>query len=331
MLRHARTSPRQSSASTHSSTHKACHAQQHTSNAPRASLWCDVRIPGDVPLNVATSRPDAAGTPLILVHGITATSRHWNSFARGFPDSPPLYALDLRGRGQSGKGGCGGLRTHVNDIERVMEHFNLPRAVIVGHSLGGYIALESARVLGSRCAGYVVVDSGHPADWGSPVSSDPRVTLALEHAFRRLSMRFTDRNAYLRYWFPELSRPAETLPTDWVDAFEYELVPDGDGTFRVSVDEASIKADAAELPHSRMTTDDLSKLSQPSLLVIAEHGFTDDAPPFVDSSAADMLHKALKSTHPVRHVPGSNHYTILTQPAYATALVHHVSAWLADI
>eukprot|EP00761_Pharyngomonas_kirbyi_P006750 gb/GECH01006758.1/.p1 GENE.gb/GECH01006758.1/~~gb/GECH01006758.1/.p1 ORF type:complete len:359 (+),score=53.97 gb/GECH01006758.1/:1-1077(+) len=306
------------------------------------TLWKDITISGNPSLNVATSHTDSSGTPLILVHGISATSRHWNSFARKFPTNippPPLYALDLRGRGGSEIGGPqekAGLKVHVEDIRRVMDYFNLPKAVIVGHSLGGYIALEGARVLGERCAGYVVVDSGHPADWGSPVSSDPQVVAALERSFQRLSMRFSDINTYLKYWFPCLPNPVENLPADWVNTFAYELVPSSSSDqenkreekMRVAVDEQSVKADAADLPNSRMTLDQIRQLQTPALLLTAEYGFTDHTPPFVDENVANMLNTNLNCEYPAHRIKGSNHYTILTEPRHASELAQHVASWL---
>lgn len=86
------------------------------------------------------------GPPLVLVHGITATSEDW------LPVLPHLLAaghrvvaLDQRGHGAStlGSGPCGTTRLAA-DLAQVLDALDLRDVVLVGHSLGGYVSLALA-------------------------------------------------------------------------------------------------------------------------------------------------------------------------------------------
>src|SRR5581483_5253833 len=89
--------------------------------------------------------PDS-GAPLVLaIHGITSTSRTWLATGRALGDRATLLAVDLRGRGRSaGLPPVVGLDAHACDMLAVLDAAGLERAVVVGHSLGAYIAARLA-------------------------------------------------------------------------------------------------------------------------------------------------------------------------------------------
>jgi len=88
-----------------------------------------------------------AGLPVILVHGVAASLYDWKDLMPTLAEAGyQAYALDLLGHGESAK------PENIDDyhIENTLEHFRAwikalaltEPAVIVGHSLGGYLALE---------------------------------------------------------------------------------------------------------------------------------------------------------------------------------------------
>ena len=106
------------------------------------------------------------GVPLVLVHGFGNDAHIWDDFA---PVAAPHYrvlALDLRGHGDS----AWPLHAeyeyahHVADLEAVLDGLGIERLVLVGHSLGGRVAMLFAGVHPERMAGLVIVDSA-PAPW----------------------------------------------------------------------------------------------------------------------------------------------------------------------
>src|SRR5918912_3067337 len=104
------------------------------------SLWKQERVLGEVELAVwrAGEGPD----PVVCLHGITAQHRAFNAAARHLVPSHGLVGVDLRGRGDSDKPDSGyGLEAHASDVARVLDHLGLARAVLVGHSMGAFVAL----------------------------------------------------------------------------------------------------------------------------------------------------------------------------------------------
>jgi pimeloyl-ACP methyl ester carboxylesterase len=102
------------------------------------------------------------GAPVILIHGIAASLHAWDFLIPDLVQAGySTYALDLLGHGDSPKPDSRSYR-----MEWLFEHFaswcesldlDMP-AVIVGHSLGGYIALEYARLFPEKVRGLVLVN-----------------------------------------------------------------------------------------------------------------------------------------------------------------------------
>lgn len=102
---------------------------------------------------------------VILLHGLGGTAQSWELVARhlgatGFQ----LIALDMRGHGLSEKPSQGySLSTFSRDLCDLVEHSGAKRCVLVGHSLGGYLALEYASRYANESqapAAVVLVDGG---------------------------------------------------------------------------------------------------------------------------------------------------------------------------
>src|ERR671913_1678481 len=107
----------------------------------KENLWKRERVAGKVELAIwhAGEGPD----PVVCLHGITAQLRAFNALARYLGPSRGLVGVDLRGRGDSDKPESGyGLETHASDVIRVLDHLGLDRAVILGHSMGAFVALK---------------------------------------------------------------------------------------------------------------------------------------------------------------------------------------------
>src|SRR5262249_35072163 len=103
---------------------------------------------------VEIARPDGTvlralvagqGLPVVLVHGYMATLDEWNVVwdelaARGFR----VIAFDQRGHGRSKLGSDGiGSEPMAADLAAVLRHFDVRDGVLVGHSMGGFIAIRT--------------------------------------------------------------------------------------------------------------------------------------------------------------------------------------------
>ena len=86
-----------------------------------------------------------AGHTIIAIHGLSANSRWWDTVASGLAPQHRVLALDLRGRGHSDKPATGyTLAHHGRDILALLDDLALERVVLMGHSLGAFIAVAFA-------------------------------------------------------------------------------------------------------------------------------------------------------------------------------------------
>ena len=102
-----------------------------------------IRSPDDV--DIAVERA-GDGDPLVLVHGVLSDHTNWNSVCADLQRQFTVYAMDRRGRGESGDSATYRLEREIDDLIAVVESIDGP-ANLVAHSFGAVCALEAARSL----------------------------------------------------------------------------------------------------------------------------------------------------------------------------------------
>ena len=88
-------------------------------------------------------RVEGKGSPLLLIHGAGNYSGRWNPILPLLEQDFSIYALDRRGRGESGDASEYSLEREFEDAVSVVDAIGGPVNVL-GHSLGGICALEAA-------------------------------------------------------------------------------------------------------------------------------------------------------------------------------------------
>ena len=106
-----------------------------------------------------------AGDPslpvLLLVHGITSSSATWDPVIPGLAEHAHVIAPDLLGHGESDKPRTDySLGAFASGLRDLLEHLGHERVTVVGHSLGGGVAMQFAYQYYEHCDRLVLVSSG---------------------------------------------------------------------------------------------------------------------------------------------------------------------------
>jgi pimeloyl-ACP methyl ester carboxylesterase len=98
---------------------------------------------------------------VVLIHGMLNSSRHWAPVARRLASRHTVIAPDLLGHGDSATTqGDYSLGAHASGIRDVLAAIGVDSATIVGHSLGGGVAMQFFYQFPQRCERLVLVSSG---------------------------------------------------------------------------------------------------------------------------------------------------------------------------
>jgi esterase len=111
-------------------------------------------------LNYWMSRVEGAKHTLIMLHGVASNHTRWSEFVSHSRLMPcwNLLRLDLRGHGDSMFYGRINRNRWVTDLHAIIEREALPSVVLLGHSLGGQIALDFSATYPDRVAGLILID-----------------------------------------------------------------------------------------------------------------------------------------------------------------------------
>lgn len=104
------------------------------------------------------SQKYGAGFPVIILHGLLGSSDNWQPVARKLAEHFQVHTLDLRNHGRSPHAEEFNYDVMCGDLREFMQTHQLPRCHIVGHSMGGKIAMHFALNFPGLVAKLVIVD-----------------------------------------------------------------------------------------------------------------------------------------------------------------------------
>ena len=124
-----------------------------------------VEVDNGVSLRVVergSADPDPHLPPVVLIHGLASNARMWDGVAATLTSqSVRSIAVDLRGHGRSDRPDHGyDFATIGRDVCRVLDAFDVERAVLVGQSWGGNVVVDMAHRHADRVVGVAAVDGG---------------------------------------------------------------------------------------------------------------------------------------------------------------------------
>ncbi|HUG84332.1 MAG TPA: alpha/beta hydrolase [Euzebya sp.] len=264
----------------------------------------------------------AEGPVVVAAHGITSSHVFWTLVGEELAaDGIRLVAPDLRGRGLSADlPGPSSIPRHAGDLMAVLDHLGVQRALVVGHSMGGFVAAVAAVGHPDRVAATLLVDGGPPLS--EPLGPDTDVQAAL-HAIigpslERLRQTFASRAVYRAFWH---SHPAFAAVPAWlVDAYaDHDLVAADRGGWRSRVVEARIVEDARGTLTDPQVYTAVDRIDGPVAMLYAPRGIL-DGPTGLYPSEVVQAACARQPRLETAVVPDTNHFTIGMSPHGAEAV-----------
>lgn len=161
----------------------------------------------------AVYRTVGSGPTVVLIHGMVNSSRHWQAVAERLASEYRVVAPDLIGHGDSATPrGDHSLGAHASSIRDLLTTIGVERATIVGHSLGGGVAMQFFYQFPQRTERLVLISSGGLGREVSPLlrgavlpgaspllrlAAHRRLVDAIDGAGGRLRARGSSKGVYL--------------------------------------------------------------------------------------------------------------------------------------
>lgn len=270
--------------------------------------------------------PDQARSVVLALHGMTGTHMVFRTVARELgriASDVCLLVPDLRGRGASAQlPRPYGIREHVADLIKVLDHAGVERVVVTGHSMGCNIAVRLASEHPERIAAVVLLDGGIPVMPGNTMADEDECGDA-HGILDRFEWTCDTVDEYIAYW-----RKHPGLKAAWdedVEAFVRRDFVQDSGGVRCAANLEAVRQDVSDVMLDGLTWTAVKRVVAPVRLLRAERGMYDDEPLI----PADELDEFVRD-HPhvtVDRVADVNHFTLTIGAGHGP---RHVAAALAE-
>jgi pimeloyl-ACP methyl ester carboxylesterase len=258
---------------------------------------------------LASGRPGGRG--LVFVHGGGAHAYWWTHVAATFSQEFRVLCLDLSGHGDSGHRSTYTLEQWTEEVVAVAEAGEIDGpAVVVGHSMGGFVTVATAARHGDRVSGAIVCDS--PITQPDPeieayhlreAFGRPRIYPTVDEAVARFRT-VPAQDHYLDYVMDHVARRSlRPVPGGWQWKFDRDVFAQFGGGMR-----------KVALPY-------LSQVACRLALLRSEFGL-------VTADIGRAMYDELGRVTPVIELPQAGHHAMLDQPLILlTALRTLLADW----
>jgi lipase len=259
-----------------------------------------------------------SGKPILAIHGVTSTNRAWQLLSAALvPHGYTLYAVDLRGRGDSNAlPGPFGMESHARDMVAVIDHLGFEKIDVIGGSMGAFVAVAMLGLAPERIARTVLGDGGIPLPLPAGFTVEQVLPYVLGPALARLAMTFESHHAYRDYW---KSQPA--FSSGWSSALDEYVDYDLRGNaplMYASTNKKAVEEDSIDLFGNELIENTLRNLTQEVLMLRAVRGLQNEETPLYPE---DALKAVLRNYPKIKliTVPNTNHYELLIEQIGADA------------
>lgn len=256
---------------------------------------------------------------MLAIHGITSNHLAWQHFATAAINSGySVYAPDLRGRAASNQLPAPfGMKVHAADMHAVMQQLQLTKPFVIGHSMGGFVAIALNHFYPNLIGKLVLIDGGLPLALPPGMSIEEVLPLVLGPALARLAMKFESESAYLDYW---RAHPAfaDGITPQMENYIRHDLVgvaPE----LMPSTNPDCVSVDSIDLWQSDLIDNALKALDQDVVMLRAVRGLQNEPTGlYPELLLADLAAKYPKIE--IITLADTNHYSILMSDAGASAI-----------
>ena len=135
-----------------------------------------------------------AGEPaLVFVHGWSCDARYWRAQLPHFAKNHRVVTLDLAGHGHSGTTRSQyTMRAFGEDVRAVTEAIGSRSVILIGHSMGGSVIAEAARLMPNRVIGLIGIDTLENIEYPMTREGLEKMIAPLEKNFRTGSRQFVE-------------------------------------------------------------------------------------------------------------------------------------------
>ncbi len=253
-----------------------------------------------IPINGAqllvVAEGDDRALPVVFIHGFPFSHAMWQAQVAAVSRDYRAIAYDVRGLGESSVGdGQYTIEGHVDDLLGLLDQLAIARAVVVGLSMGGYIALRALERNPERFAGAVLCDTRSDAD-----TDEGRIARAV--ASRKVKV--SGAQAFADEFIPKVFAPASL-----------QRLPEAVELIRGVIARTPPLAIAGTLLALACRTDttaSLARIEVPTLIMVGEHDLI--TPPAV----AQAMHARIPGSQ-YRVVPQAAHMSPLENPEVVNA------------
>jgi len=219
-----------------------------------------------------------AGRPLVVLHGLFGSADNWRSHIKRWQESRRVIAVDLRNHGKSPHVAGMSYAAQAADVEVLLDRLSVDSCDLLGHSMGGKVAITLARQAPQRVARLIVADiapiayqHGHEAIFKAMRAVERQPPSDRKEA-DRIMANFVETPAIRQFLATNLVR-SENATLVWrvgLDEIEDDYahivaVPDGEGTYTGPtlvlrgersdyVEDDALPAVEAVLPEARVET-----------------------------------------------------------------------------
>jgi 3-oxoadipate enol-lactonase len=197
----------------------------------------------------------AAGLPVVFIHGFPFSQEMWRSQVAELSGDYHLITYDVRGHGKSEIGqGQYTIEFFVDDLIGLLDHLRIEKAVIVGLSMGGYIALRAIERNPERFRGLVLCDTRSEAD-----TNEGKIRRAANIQSVRTDGVKKYAEGFVRAVFAPQTLEKNTEAVKFIRQIIERTSP------------VTIAGTLLALASRTDTTESLSKINVPTLILVGEH------------------------------------------------------------